>query len=96
MASRLSVIPPGGFAGFATMTPTSRASLLQGAGKPIKPFAKGPKRRRGPAKKKKKLSMYRVKKARIYSKRTGKALKKGSKAAKAYMAKLRKMRKKKA
>lgn len=84
------LVPPGGFAGFSQMTPASQSALTatgsSSMGKTRRRKAKkaaAPKRRR----KAKKA-------AKTYTKRRGK-LAKGSPAAKARMAKLRKMRKKK-
>lgn len=75
-------VPPGGFAGYAQMTPAGQRMWGTSAGS-------GGRRRR--SKKKAKAGTKRRKKRA--SKRGGK-LKKGSAAAKARMAKLRKMRKK--
>jgi hypothetical protein len=73
-------IPPGGYAGFAQQTPAAqRAMRLVGAGG-------GTRRRR--KKKKKAAPKRRARRAK------GSKLKKGSAAAKAYMAKIRRMRKK--
>lgn len=77
--------PPGGFAGFAEQTPANQSLLTRGTGA----TSNGTRRR------KKKAAAPKRRKARAKSagKRGGK-LKKGSAAAKARMAKLRKMRKK--
>lgn len=74
-------IPPGGFAGFAQMTPASQLAL--GGKRTTR------KKRRKGAKRQKRAKTKRKSKAA----RKGKKLIKGSKAAKARMAKLRRMRK---
>lgn len=78
--------PPGGFAGFAEQTPAAQSALTRGTGA----MSNGTRRRR---KKKAAAPKRRKARAKRASKRGGK-LKKGSAAAKARMAKLRKMRKK--
>jgi len=75
----MTTVPPGGFAGYSQMTPASQRSLSRGNG--------GGGMRRKRAKKKAKVTRKR-------RRSSGKKLKKGSAAAKARMAKLRKMRKK--
>lgn len=79
--------PPGGFAGFAEQTPASQSALTRGTG--IGNGGGGRRRR----KKKAKASAPKRRRKSSGKKRGGK-LKKGSAAAKARMAKLRKMRKK--
>lgn len=80
--------PPGGFAGFAEQTPANQSLLTRGGHSGN--GGGGTRRRR---KKKAAAPKPRKKRAAKSSKRGGK-LKKGSPAAKARMAKLRKMRKK--
>lgn len=80
--------PPGGFAGFAEQTPASQSALTRGTG-----ITNGGGGRRRKKKAKASAPKRRKKRASSSSKRGGK-LKKGSPAAKARMAKLRKMRKK--
>lgn len=89
------LVPPGGFAGFSQMTPASQSALTKSGAnstgksrKRMKKSAAAPKRRRRKAKKAAKV--YRARK-----RTSGKKLRKGSPEAKARMAKLRKMRKKK-
>ena len=82
--SMAGIVPPGGFAGFAQMTPASKAA--QGFNKLIRSAKKATRRRKkkaGGAKRKRKSS----------GKRRGKKLVKGSAAAKKYMAALRRKRK---
>lgn len=79
--------PPGGFAGFAEQTPAAQSALTRGTGQGM---GGGGRRRR---KKKAAAPKRRKKRASSKAKRGGK-LKKGSAAAKARMAKLRRMRKK--
>jgi hypothetical protein len=83
--SMAGIIPPGGFAGFAQMTPASKAA--QGFSK-LRSMIGGRKRR----KKKAKSTKRRAKKASGRRKKAGKLVK-GSAAAKAYMAKIRRKRK---
>lgn len=80
--------PPGGFAGFAEQTPANQSLLTRGGHSGN--GGGGGRRRR---KKKAAAPKRRKKRASSKAKRGGK-LKKGSPAAKARMAKLRKMRKK--
>ena len=83
------VVPPGGFAGFAQQTPATQA-LFQRAGR-----VGGTSRRR---KRRTKAKTKRATRARAAAPRTRKRAKakrlvKGSRAAKAYMAKIRRKRK---
>lgn len=87
------LVPPGGFAGFAQMTPASQDALTKrGTGMPRKKRAKRKPTARSLRGVKPRGKVYKT------SKKTGKRYKtrapKGSPAAKARMAKLRKMRKK--
>jgi hypothetical protein len=83
--SMIGIVPPGGFAGFAGMTPASKMAMR------VKNFGGtiGGKRRR----KKKKASSGGKRKKRASAKRGKKRLVKGSAAAKRFMANLRKRRK---
>ncbi len=81
----MGIIPPGGFAGFAQMTPASKAAM--GVGKILRKF--GGKKRRKKAKK----AGGKRKKRKSKAKRAGKRLVKGSAAAKKFMANLRRRRK---
>lgn len=83
--SMAGIVPPGGFAGFAQMTPASKAA--HGFGKLRKMF--GGKKRR---KKKAKSTKRRAKKA-SGRRKSARKLVKGSAAAKRYMAKIRAKRK---
>jgi len=83
------IVPPGGFAGFAQMTSSSKNILsraVKRGGSTKRSKSKGPKRRRGVAKRR-----------NVYKKREKRGkrarLVKGSAAAKAYMAKIRRKRK---
>jgi hypothetical protein len=80
-------VPPGGFAGYSQMTPASRASWGSGG-------SAGGRGRRRSKKKAKAGTKRRKKRAGKRAGKRGGKLKKGSAAAKARMAKLRKMRKK--
>lgn len=80
--------PPGGFAGFAEQTPANQSLLTRGG---HSGNGNGGTRRR---RKKKAAAPKRRKKRASKSTKRGGKLKKGSPAAKARMAKLRKMRKK--
>lgn len=80
--------PPGGFAGFAEQTPANQSLLTRGG---HSGSGNGGTRRR---RKKKAAAPKRRKKRASKSTKRGGKLKKGSPAAKARMAKLRKMRKK--
>ena len=82
--SMAGIVPPGGFSGFAQMTPTSKAA--QGFGRLLK--AAGGRRRR----KKAKSTKRRAKKTRSRKRKAGKLVK-GSAAAKRFMANLRRKRK---
>jgi len=82
--SMAGIIPPGGFAGFAQMTPASKAA--QGFSKLIRSARKATRR------KKAKSTKRRAKKASGRRKNARKLVK-GSAAAKAYMAKIRRKRK---
>jgi hypothetical protein len=84
MASTLRVVPPGGLAGYANMTPASKAAW--GMTRSPTGSGGGGKKRR----KKKKATKKKASKRRKSSKKP----KKGSAAMKRRMAKLRKMRKK--
>lgn len=75
-------IPPGGFTGFAQMTPASKAALSRVGG------GRRRKKRRG-----KKAAKRTVRRAARKVKRKVKRFAKGSAAAKRHMAKLRRMRK---
>lgn len=81
------IVPPGGNAGFAQMTPASQRALRRGLGYTGR-VSRGPKRRRGTALKKRKTARVMRK-----AKRAASRLVKGSAAAKRYMAKIRRMRK---
>lgn len=82
--SMAGIVPPGGFAGFAQMTPASKAA--QGFGKLLKSV-------RGATRRKKRKSKAGGKRKRKASGRKGKKLVKGSAAAKRFMAALRRKRK---
>lgn len=77
-------IPPGGVMGFANMTPASQLALTRGA----RGTRRSPKRRKTRTKKARKAKTRRTKRAKPAR------LKKGSAAAKRYMAKIRRKRKK--
>jgi len=83
--SMIGIVPPGGFAGYAQMTPASKAAQAVNS---VKNFF-GKKRR-----KKRKASGTKTRKKRASGKkRGGKRLVKGSAAAKKYMASIRRKRK---
>jgi hypothetical protein len=89
MAVRSVVVPPGGFAGFAQQTPATQ-NLFQRAGR-IGGRTTQRRRRNG---KRKAAKSARLRSAPRRARRGKKArLTKGSPAARAYMAKLRRMRK---
>jgi len=77
------VVPPGGFAGFAQMTPASKAA--QGFNRLIRSVKKRTRR--------KKKSAGGKRKRKASGKRKGRKLVKGSAAAKRFMANLRRKRK---
>jgi hypothetical protein len=79
------IVPPGGFVGFAQMTPASRASLTQGQPRTTRMRRKGGKKKRAAKRVSRRVSTKRGKKGRLI---------KGSAAAKRYMASIRKRRKK--
>lgn len=81
--SMAGIIPPGGFAGFAQMTPASKAA--QGFGKLLRSARKATRR--------KKKAKAGKRKRKASGKRRGKKLVKGSAAAKRFMANLRRKRK---
>lgn len=78
------IVPPGGFVGFAHMTAASRASLSQGVRSSGTSKRRRTKKKRAAKRVSRRTSVKRGKKARLV---------KGSKAAKAYMAKIRRKRK---
>lgn len=80
------IVPPGGFAGFAQQTPATQALFNR---------ATGTTRRKTARRRKAKTAKVARRKTRRTAARRGKArLVKGSRAAKAYMAKIRRKRKK--
>lgn len=78
------IVPPGGFAGFAQQTPATQAMFQRG--RPVT----GTRRRKRRTKAKTKRAAPR---ARTRKRAKAKRLVKGSRAAKAYMAKIRRKRK---
>lgn len=83
---RTIVVPPGGFAGFAQQTAATQ-QLFQQAGR------KGGKRSAAVRRRKKRKTVKTAKRKTTRRKATKKRLVKGSRAAKAYMAKIRRKRK---
>jgi len=80
------VVPPGGFAGFAQQTPATQA-LFQRAGRTTRPATRRKRRTKA-----KRASAPRRKTARRAKSKRPARLVKGSRAAKAYMAKIRRKR----
>lgn len=86
------VVPPGGFAGFSQMAPASQSALTKGTGGGGGRRRRKAKKSAAPKRRRRKASKSAAPKRRRKSR--GGKLKKGSAAAKARMAKLRRMRKK--
>ena len=82
------VVPPGGFAGFAQQTPATQALFSRASGR-VSGTARRRKRRAKTTKARKTTRA----KRRTTTKRKAARLVKGSRAAKAYMAKIRRKRK---
>ena len=85
------VVPPGGFAGFAQQSPATQAMFSKAAGRLGGRRSAAKRRRRKAAAAK--SGPRRRKSRRTSGRRRGARLKKGSAAAKRYMAKIRRMRK---
>lgn len=88
---KASIVPPGGFAGFSQMTQASQLALSGGV---RSSSARGTARRRKRKMSAKASAPRRKKRKKASSRRTAARLVKGSRAAKAYMAKIRRKRKK--
>lgn len=87
------LVPPGGFAGFAQMTPASQDALTKrGMGSTGKRTRRKAKKKTSGTRRKKRKNGKRKSGSKKAAKSYGPKLKKGSPAAKSRMAKLRKMR----